>query len=88
MPIREDVLQRVREVIAGVKGVPAETISADSTFEELGIDSLDGFNVLFELEKTFDLSIPDEQAKDIHSVAEAVLGIERLLAASGAAPDA
>lgn len=88
MPTREDVLQRVREAIAGVKGVPAETITADSTFEELEIDSLDGFNVLFELEKAFDLNIPDELAKDIHSVGEAVMGIEGLLAASGGGPDA
>jgi acyl carrier protein len=81
------VTQRVREVIAGVKDVPVETISADSTFEELAIDSLDGFNVLFELEKVFDISIPDEQAKDIHSVRDAVTGIELLLAPSaGAGP--
>jgi acyl carrier protein len=40
----------------------------DTTFDELGIDSLDRINILFELENEFDIGIPDERARSINSV--------------------
>jgi acyl carrier protein len=83
----EELTQKVIAVIASVKRVPAESVSLDSTFEELGIDSLDGMNILFELENEFDINIPDEQAHSIRSVREMVEGVEKL-AAGARAPSA
>ena len=59
----------------------AATITADSTFDQLGIDSLDGINIVFALEEEFNIAIPDDAAKNIGSVRELVKGIEKLLAA-------
>jgi acyl carrier protein len=73
------VVETVCGAIAKVKRIPRETVSATSTFDELGIDSLDGFDILFELENAFEVTIPDEAARQIHSVPEAVEGISRLL---------
>jgi acyl carrier protein len=64
--------------------VPPESVTIDSTFEDLKIDSLDGINILFELEGEFDVDIPDDEAKRIRSVREMVVGIETLLAAKQA----
>ena len=40
----------------------------ETTFDELGIDSLDRINILFELESEFEVDIPDERARSINSV--------------------
>ncbi len=80
-----DVTQRVISVIAKTQRIAPEKISPDSTFEELGLDSLDSVNILFALEEEFNVDIPDEQTRDIRSVRPMIEGIEKLLAASGKA---
>jgi acyl carrier protein len=80
----EDLIARVTGVIAKTQHVPPESVTIDSTFEDLKIDSLDGINILFELEGEFDVDIPDDEAKRIRSVREMVVGIETLLAAKQA----
>ena len=77
----DEVAEKVLAVIAQIKRLPAESVALDSSFEELGIDSLDGMNILFELENEFDINIPDEQARSIHSVREMVEGVKKLLSA-------
>ncbi len=79
-----DVTQRVIRCIAETQRVAPEKITIDSTFEELGIDSLDGINILFTLESEFNIEIPDEAAQNIRSVREMVEGVERLLAGGSA----
>ena len=75
----DEVAEKVLAVIAQIKRLPAESIALDSSFEQLGIDSLDGMNILFELENEFDINIPDEQARSIRSVREMVEGVKKLL---------
>jgi acyl carrier protein len=64
----QDVAQKVIGIVAAVKQVSPDTVRPESTFEQLGIDSLDRINILFELENAFDLDIPDEEARSITSV--------------------
>jgi acyl carrier protein len=71
-------------VIATTRRVPIETVRSDSTFEELGIDSLDRINILFELEGEFDIQIDDEQAKQVTSLQQMIDGITKLVAAKDA----
>src|ERR1044071_3940305 len=77
----ETVEERVRRVFAEFKKVPVEEITMDTTFEELGFDSLDGLNLVFELEEEFDMTIPDDKVQDMKGVRQAVEGIEMLLEA-------
>jgi acyl carrier protein len=77
----DEIAQKVLAVIAQVKRLPAESVALDSSFEQLGIDSLDGMNILFELENEFDINIPDEQARSIRSVREMVEGVKKLISA-------
>jgi acyl carrier protein len=77
-----------REVIAAIataKKIPPDRITLDSTFEELGVDSLDSLTILFALEERFDIGIPDEAARGMRAVREVVDGLEQLLAARGVA---
>jgi acyl carrier protein len=77
----KSVAERVIKVFADFKKVPVEEITMDTTFEELGFDSLDGLNLVFELEEEFDMTIPDDRVGDMKGVRQAVEGIEALLEA-------
>jgi len=82
----EELTERVRGIIAAAQHVPVEKITADSTFEELGIDSLDGINILFAVESEFNINIPDDAAQKIRSVRDVVDGIANLLESGGKGP--
>jgi acyl carrier protein len=56
-------------------------VRPDSTFEELGIDSLDRLNILFDLESEFDIEIDDEEAKKVQNIPEMIAGITHLIEA-------
>jgi acyl carrier protein len=74
-----DLSAHVIRVIAHTQRMPAESISLDSTFEELKIDSLDGINIVFALENEFGINIPDEGVQDMRSVRGAVEGVRKLI---------
>ena len=67
-----DVSQKVIEIIAREQHLDVTKITMDSTFAELGIDSLDGVNILFALEEEFKLDIPDTVAQNMKSVRQVV----------------
>lgn len=75
----DELTQRVIEIIAETQQIPAESMTAESTFEELGIDSLGGLSIVAELEGTFDVSLPNEEAMMIRTVGQAVESLRRHL---------
>jgi acyl carrier protein len=82
----DDLIQRVLKVIATSKRIPLETVTIDSDFQQLGIDSMDAVEILFALENEFDISIPDEEVRSVRNVRHMCEGVERLIAAkSGSA---
>jgi acyl carrier protein len=81
----DELIQRVISCIASSQKLPEEKITIDSTFEELGIDSLDGVNILFALENEFNISIPDEGAQGIRGVRQMVEALEKLIPSGGPA---
>lgn len=83
----DSVTEEVLDVIAETQRVPREKISLDGRFEELGMDSMDAVNILFALEEKFDITIPDEAAKQIRSVREMVEGVQKLVDAKAGEPE-
>jgi acyl carrier protein len=75
----DDLGAKVIQVIAETQRIPIDSISRDSTFEQLKIDSLDGINIIFALENAFDISIPDEGVQNMRSVQEVVEGVRKLM---------
>jgi acyl carrier protein len=67
------LLMRVYEQL----GVDRERNSAQTTFTELGVDSLDTVELVMELEEEFDINIPDDEAEKIQTVADAIRAILR-----------
>ncbi len=76
----EVLTAKVIAQIAAVKRIPVESITIDSTFQELAIDSLDSMNLLFALEEQLGISIPDEAATSIRDVRGVVAGIKQIQA--------
>ena len=78
------MIQRVLKVIATSKRIPLETVTIDSDFQQLGIDSMDAVEILFALENEFDISIPDDEVRSVRNVRDMCNGVEKLVAAKGA----
>jgi acyl carrier protein len=74
----DDIAQRCIEIIAKSKGIPADSITPESTFDELNIDSLDKINISFEVEEAFSIEIPDEALGSIKTVGDMVRGVVQL----------
>lgn len=78
----DEVADKVIATLASVKRIPADTIHLDTNLQEMGIDSLDVFTLLFELENAFKISIPDDDVRSLRTVNDVVQGIKKLLAAA------
>lgn len=77
----DELVTRVLAIIAETQRKKPEEVKIDSTFEELGIDSMDGVNIIFALESEFNISVPDEEVKTIKSIQDMVDGVRRLTTA-------
>ena len=77
----DDITQRCIEIIAKSKGIRADSITLDNTFDSLNIDSLDKINISFEVEEAFAIEIPDEALGTIRTVGDMVRGVTQLRAA-------
>ena len=75
----DSVQDRVLKIIANTRRIPLESVRPDSSFEELGIDSLDRLNILFDLESEFDIEIDDEEAKKVQNIPQMIAGSEHLV---------
>ncbi len=76
------VAEKVIATLASVKRIPADKITLETNLQEMGIDSLDVFTLLFELENAFKISIPDDDVRSIKTVNDVVEGVKKLLAAA------
>ena len=77
----DELIQRVFKAIATSKRIPLESVTIDSEFEQLGIDSMDAVEILFALENEFDITIPDDEVRSVRNVRQMCEGVERLVAA-------
>jgi acyl carrier protein len=77
----DDLIQRVLKAMATSKRIPLETVTIDSTFEQLSIDSMDAVEILFALENEFDIVIPDDDVRNVRNVRQMCEGVEKLVAA-------
>jgi acyl carrier protein len=73
--VSDNLEQRVIDILAKRKHIDPAGITAATTFEQLGIDSLDAAELLFTLEDDFGIVIPDEAAQSMRSVGQVVEGL-------------
>ena len=79
----DEITARILAIVAETQRQDPAHVTVDSTFEELGIDSMDGVNIVFALENEFDINVPDEEVKNIRSVRDMVEGVRKLVELRG-----
>ncbi|KAF9585811.1 hypothetical protein BGW38_000633 [Lunasporangiospora selenospora] len=70
---RPAIEKRVLEILTGFNKVDVAKISTKANFStDLGLDSLDTVEVVMAIEEEFSIEIPDKDADNIKSIADAV----------------
>lgn len=71
-------LEMLKTIIGKNLGRNVDTITERTTFvDELGVDSLDFFQILIDLEETYDIQIDQEEAEEIVTVGDEVETLRR-----------
>lgn len=84
----DELTQRVIAHIAQVHSIPAESITPENTFDELGIDSLGAMSLVADLEIELGVDVPNEELLKVKTVGHAADSLARVLAEAAAAPQA
>lgn len=68
------LFEEIREVICEQLEIEKEEVTLDTTFEELGADSLDLFQIVIELEEKYGIQI--EEVDGLKTIKDAVNYVE------------
>jgi len=74
----DELERQVIDIIAKKKKLDPAAVTADSTFEQLGLDSLDAADLLFTVEDAFGIIVPDDAVPSMRTVRGVADGIRRL----------
>lgn len=67
------VAEQITQIVVDKLGVQGSQVVPEASFtNDLGADSLDTVELIMELERAFDLTIPDEEAQQIQTVGQAI----------------
>ncbi len=78
MATTEEIRSDLAEIVNDVAGVAADDVQLDKSFtDDLDVDSLSMVEIIYACEEKFGVSIPDEDAKNLKTVGDAVAFIER-----------
>lgn len=75
----ELIFEKIATLLSSKKGVNKELINIDSSFEELGLDSLDAVELIADLEDEFNVTIPNIELQNIKSIKQAVNGLQKAI---------
>ena len=67
---RGEIEEQLIAIILREKTIPDEMLKSETPLAELGIDSLDSLTILFAIEEQFHISIPDDRARAIQTLAD------------------
>lgn len=80
------IQQQVFEVIAKHGEIDIHTLKPESTLKELGIDSLEAVEIIFDIEEHFDINLPDRDPNfDTDSAQGLIEAVQTALAAKATA---
>ena len=72
-----EIASKVKAIIVDKLGVDESSVVSEASFtNDLGADSLDTVELIMDLEKEFEVSIPEEEAEKIVTVGDAIAFIE------------
>ncbi len=74
-----EVFNRIKDLIVTKKGVEAEKVNIESSFEELGMDSLDAVELVADMEEIFNVNIPNTDLQNFKTIRQAVEGLQKAI---------
>jgi len=74
------ILEKIADVIVDTAGCKLEDVTPEAELTALGVDSLKAITVLFELEESFDIEIPNEVIPSIVTVDDIINKIKEIKA--------
>jgi len=77
-----DHFQEIVKVIADYKDLEPSDVTAERSFEDLGIDSLDAIDILYEVEDKFGIDVPQDalDLETMRTVGDILNVVEQVLA--------
>ena len=82
--IPEDLEKQVKDIVVKVIEAEPEEITPDADFmNDLGVDSLKAIEITGAIEKTFKISVPEDQIRNIRTLSQAIALTKQLLEAKG-----
>jgi acyl carrier protein len=76
----QEIESKIFDIVAKQLNIERANIKRESSFvNDLGADSLDTVELVMEIEESFQISIPDEDAQKIQQVGDAISYIEKRL---------
>jgi acyl carrier protein len=73
-------LSAVQRLAAETLHLPLEEMTPTVTFREAGIDSLSTIDLVFAVEGHFDITLPPEELRTLHSLSDLAASVDRLTA--------
>ena len=68
----QDTFAKIVDIVASKLDIDKKTITASSTFQDLGADSLDLLEIIMRLEEQFGIEINDEDAEKMNKMQDVV----------------
>ena len=72
---RAEIEQKIIGIIYEQKTLPENSIGPETPLQDVGIDSLDALNILFQIEETFAIAIPDDRARAVRTVDDIITAV-------------
>ncbi len=77
-PSLDEISQTLAKMVADKMDIDIATIKPESTLEELGLDSLDTFDLIFNAEDYFHIKVPNDQV-NISTLQDVSTLVQRLI---------
>lgn len=78
--INNSITDQIADIIVNQVNCPRELIVPGADFvTDLGFDSLDVAEFILNLEETFNIEVPDDEAEQIRTVHKAILKVEQAI---------
>lgn len=78
MATTEEIIAALGELVHDVAGVAVEDVQPEKSFvDDLDVDSLAMVEIIVGIEEKFGVTVPDDEAKNLKTVGDAVTYIEQ-----------
>ena len=79
---RGEIEEKLIAIVRQEKNIAEDLLKPETVLAEAGIDSLDSLTILFAIEESFHISIPDDRARAVRTFSDLVDIVQDLTASS------